>query len=68
MGAKCKFLTSWWNGGLDAQNILSTSSVSPVFIQQFSRKLNNPIPKKLPITTSFLSKTVITQNDTLLFI
>ena len=68
MDAKCKFLTSWWKGGLGPQNTLGTSSVSPVFIQPLSIKLNNPIPKKLPTTTSFLSKTVITQNDRLLFI
>jgi hypothetical protein len=68
MGAKCKFLTLWRNRGLGPQNMLSTSSISPDFMQPLSIKLNNPIPKKLPITTSFLSKTVIILNDRLLFI
>jgi hypothetical protein len=66
-GAKFKFLTLWLNRGLGPQKY-SIRSISPVFIQPLSIKLNNPLPNKLPITTSFLLKKVITLNDRLLFI
>jgi hypothetical protein len=61
--ANCKFVTFWSNGDLRPLDIQYTRFLSSGFVQPLNIKLMNSIPKKLPITASFLHKTVIKMHN-----
>jgi len=65
MDAKCKFVTSWWNGD-SVPHPNTMPKRSPAFIQPLGIKLQKCIPKKPSITASFLptKKVVIPLNAT----
>ena len=52
--AKCKFVAVWWNRALVLQHMYNTKCAFPFFVQLLDIKLKTSIPKKLPITASFL--------------
>jgi hypothetical protein len=56
MGAKCKFITSRWNGDLVPRDMYDTNYVCPAFVLPMSIKLKKLLPKKLPTTAFFLQK------------
>jgi hypothetical protein len=61
VGAKCKFVAFWWNRALVLQDMYNTKCASPFFVKLLGIKLKISVPKKLPITASFLQNSCDTE-------